>query len=71
MQLTKVFIEGMSCNHCVMHVKKALEAINGISNVAVYLDGKCATYGGTIDEDLVRAAIDDAGYEATGFEKAN
>ena len=71
MKLTKVNIEGMTCNHCVMSVKNALESIDGISNVAVFLDGKYATYAGTIDEQLVRDVVAEEGYTVTGFEAAN
>ena len=37
----KLLIEGMSCNHCVNHVKTALtEDIKGIDVKEVNLDGK-------------------------------
>jgi copper chaperone len=35
--MTKIKIEGMSCNHCVMAVTKALNGIDGVANVAVDL----------------------------------
>lgn len=28
-------IEGMMCNHCEMHVKKALEALDGVKSAEV------------------------------------
>ena len=31
-------IEGMMCNHCVMHVQKALAAVPGVTEVTVSLD---------------------------------
>ncbi len=33
----KLYIEGMSCDHCVKHVKDALSEIPGISSVEVDL----------------------------------
>ena len=40
----KIKIKGMSCQHCVMTVKKALEEIDGIANVAVDLATGEATF---------------------------
>ena len=38
----KILIEGMSCEHCVAHVKDALEGIDGVASVLVNLEGKYA-----------------------------
>ena len=38
----KILIEGMSCSHCVNHVKEALSQLNGVTNVDVNLDAKTA-----------------------------
>ncbi|EPS50122.1 copper chaperone CopZ [Clostridium botulinum CFSAN002369] len=35
----KASIEGMSCMHCVNHVKEALSELKGISNINVSLEG--------------------------------
>jgi Cu2+-exporting ATPase len=54
------------CKHCVHHVTKALEGVEGVSNVCVSLDDNNAVVDvaeGVADEALV-AAIVDAGYEA-------
>ena len=59
-------VEGMMCKHCVHHVTKALEGIEGVDNVRVSLDDNNAIVDvaeGVADETLV-AAIVDAGYEA-------
>jgi len=61
----KILIEGMSCNHCVNHVKEALNELKGVSAVLVSLDTKSAeieVVEGVKDEDI-KAAIDEAGYE--------
>ena len=57
-------IEGMSCEHCVMRVKKAFEARGGITD----LDVKIGTARVTYDESMVKredleAAIGAAGYK--------
>lgn len=59
-------VEGMMCQHCVAHVKKALEGVAGVESVDVDLDGKKATV--QLAEDVADAqlidAVVDAGYEA-------
>ncbi len=58
-------IKGMSCHHCVKTVKKTLEQIDGITNVAVDLESGEATFEETrpVDNELVREKIKNAGYE--------
>ena len=34
----KIYIEGMSCSHCVGHVEEALKEICGVKEVTVELD---------------------------------
>lgn len=59
-----VKIKGMSCNHCVMAVKKALDELPGVSNVKVCLESGEATFEreGSIEKDLVTKLIEKAGY---------
>lgn len=66
----KILVEGMSCGHCVNHVKEALNELNGVTSVDVNLDTKTAIIEASVevkDEDI-RFAIDDAGYEAAAIE---
>ncbi len=35
----KVFIDGMTCNHCKIRVEKALAEIEGIKRAVVNLEG--------------------------------
>lgn len=62
-------IEGMMCGHCQAHVKKALEAINGVSAVEVELDNKRAIVecGEEVTEDMLCGAVREAGYTVTGY----
>ena len=57
-------VSGMTCTHCSSSVQKAVEGVNGSSNVYVDLDGKKVTFDAegknVIDE--VKAAITFAGY---------
>ena len=60
-------VTGMMCQHCVAHVKKALEGVEGVSSVSVDLEAGTATVEaaeGVADDALV-AAVVDAGYEAS------
>ena len=58
-------VEGMMCQHCVAHVKKALEAVKGVTSVTVDLDTKTATVEAlsSVSVDTLTAAVKDAGYE--------
>ena len=59
-------ISGMSCGHCVSHVKSALEGVDGVSQADVSLENNRAEVtlsDGVIDGDLI-AAVEAAGYEA-------
>ncbi|NLY56720.1 MAG: heavy-metal-associated domain-containing protein [Firmicutes bacterium] len=57
-------VKGMTCNHCVMAVKKAVGAVDGVSGVEVSLAEGTVTVTGTdvAKEDVIQA-IRDAGYE--------
>ncbi len=58
-------IKGMSCQHCVRAVKKALEEIDGISDVEVDLAKGQASFqeNRPIEDNLLREKIKIAGYE--------
>ncbi len=50
-------VDGMMCQHCVAHVKKALEGAAAGCDVAVDLDaGKAVVSGKTLPEDAVLTA---------------
>ncbi len=58
-------IKGMMCPHCEMHVKKALEALDGVTSAAPSHEKACAVIEMSRDvpEEAVRKAVEDAGYE--------
>ena len=67
----KLLIEGMSCNHCVNHVKTVLtEDIEGVEVKEVSLDGKYALVdiADGVTEDAIKAVIEDLGFELKGIE---
>lgn len=57
-------VQGMSCNHCVMAVTKALNKIDGISDVTVDLEKGEATFNRTelVSMDQVKKQIEEEGY---------
>lgn len=69
----EISIEGMSCGHCVKHVEEALREVPGVSDVHVDLQGKNAVVEGeeTVNDTLLRAAVEEAGYEVTGIYPRN
>lgn len=61
-------IEGMSCGHCVAHVKEALESVSGVTKAEVDLGKKQAVVeGASLDDAAMKAAVADAGYEITAI----
>ena len=58
-------ISGMSCEHCVKAVTRALTDVDGIENISVSLEKGEAMFdeAGPVDYDEVRRKIEDAGYE--------
>ena len=64
-----IHIEGMMCAHCVAHVEKALNAIDGVQ-ATVSLEDKNAVVELEHDvaDDVLKAAVTDAGYTVTAVE---
>lgn len=57
-------IKGMSCQHCVGAVKKALEKFPELSQVTVNLEAGQATFvNNGVDRQQLRAAISKIGFE--------
>lgn len=63
--MSTVKIKGMRCGHCVASVTKALEAIEGVTNVKVDLAKGEATYDEArpVDTGRIGAAISAIGFE--------
>lgn len=67
----KLLVEGMSCGHCVNHLKTALtEDIQGVEVLEVNLEEKYALVDiqDMVTEDDLRDVIEDLGYELKGIE---
>ena len=71
MKIQELKIEGMSCGHCVMSVKKELSKLADVKVEDVTVGTARVQYDETKvrPEDLARA-IDEAGYKLVGFNRA-
>jgi len=65
-----VTIAGMSCGHCVMRVKKALEGVPGVSRADVdLLKGEAVVEGEGFGGPQLEGAVNHAGYRAVYSER--
>ncbi|MEV0604056.1 heavy-metal-associated domain-containing protein [Streptomyces sp. NPDC050315] len=61
-------VTGMTCGHCEGAVKQEISEIAGVSSVAAAAATGLVTVvsQAPLDEEAVRAAVDEAGYELVG-----
>ncbi|MGW3107570.1 heavy-metal-associated domain-containing protein [Streptomyces sp. NPDC001100] len=61
-------VSGMTCGHCEGAVSREISALDGVTAVtAVAKTGEVTvTSTAQLDEEAVRAAVDEAGYELVG-----
>lgn len=67
----KLKVGGMTCNHCVGRVTKALEEVNGVTKVKVDLEAGEATVkgkAGETDQDQLMHSLLKLGYEVSPIE---
>ncbi|MEJ2697089.1 MAG: copper ion binding protein [Candidatus Sulfobium sp.] len=59
-----IMVDGMSCQHCVMRVKKAVESLAGISDLAVDVGQVKVTFDESkVQKKEIEDAIVKAGYK--------
>ena len=66
MAKTTIKVQGMTCNHCVMRVAKALKAVPGVQDAQVDLQKAEAvvTYDESkVAQDKLSSAVVEAGYK--------
>jgi copper chaperone CopZ len=63
---TRIYtVTGMTCDHCKKAVTTEVSAVAGVESVQVDPDSKIVTVvGAGLDDTALRAAIEEAGYEA-------
>jgi copper chaperone len=58
----------MTCDHCVAAITSEVSAVAGVTSVSVDLETKLVTVHGTnLDDEALRAAIDEAGFATTSI----
>jgi copper chaperone len=65
---TSYTVVGMTCGHCVDAVTEEVSAVPGATAVDVDLASGGLTVSSTepVDDDAVRAAVEEAGYQVAG-----
>ena len=61
-------VTGMTCGHCVSAVTEEVSQVPGVTAVDVDLASGGLTVSSTepVDDDAVRAAVEEAGYQVAG-----
>lgn len=68
MKTTELKIEGMSCNHCVMAVKKELSKLENVTVKDVQIGSASVEYDeNTVNENDLELAIEEAGYKVVNY----
>ena len=65
----KILIEGMKCEHCVGHVKNALEDLDGVTSIDVSLENNWAIVETTNSDEELKTAIEEEGYDVVNIEE--
>jgi copper ion binding protein len=65
---TTLIVQGMTCNHCVMSVTRALRALDGVTSVEVDLQTKRVEveHEASVERARLGAAIEAVGFEVSG-----
>jgi len=64
-QRLELAVTGMTCNHCVENVRRAVTECTGVQNVEVSLKrGRVVVEGENLDPDRIMSAIEELGYQA-------
>lgn len=58
-------VADIGCDHCKATIESALSRLAGLERVEVSVDTKRVMVIGTAPDDVIRAAIEDAGYDVT------
>lgn len=64
---TTIKVEGMSCQHCVMRVKKAIDALKGVQSSDVQIGTVKVTFN---DQEVLKSEIEKA-IASSGYKVAS
>jgi copper chaperone CopZ len=58
-------VPGISCGHCTRAIEEEVALVVGVESVSADVDSKrVVVRGADLDDAAIRAAIDEAGYDA-------
>jgi copper chaperone len=63
-------VEGMSCNHCISAITRAVRDVDPVASVDVTLASQSVKIDSAADVVELREAIEDAGYAVKAVETA-
>lgn len=65
-------VEGMTCKNCKAHVESGIKVLAGVDGVvADYLTGLVTVDGAQVQDELIKTAIENAGYLFRGSAKSS
>ncbi|MCX6120830.1 MAG: cation transporter [Ignavibacteriales bacterium] len=68
MKSHELTIQGMSCGHCVMHVKQALDAIDGLEVEDVQIGKARVWYEDEKVAKVLTDKVEEAGYKVVSIQ---
>ena len=60
-------VPGISCGHCKAAIEGEVGQVPGVDAVEVDVEAKTVRVDGSASEELIRAAVDEAGYEVAAL----
>lgn len=67
--MTRVYrVPGISCDHCKHAIEAEVAKVVDVDSVDVDVEHRTVTVAGEADDAVVRAAIDDAGYDVASMQ---
>jgi len=65
--ITKIKVEGMTCNHCKTNVEKGIEKLEGVTDVKANINnGEVLIEGENFDLEKIQKEVNDLGYTFAG-----
>ena len=65
----RILFKNIKCEHCVDHIKKALEKLKGVIKVEVDLQTQSALAIGLSSNEEIKEAVEEAGYNVISISR--
>lgn len=60
-------VPGISCEHCKQAIESELAKLEGVDAVTVDVAGRLVKVVGSVSDEQIRQAVDEAGYEVASL----